>query len=99
MLQYAPYMIALTALHMAACQLDLLNSSTKTCRMTEWFAELSVDLKQILTITKDILELYKIWGGYKEDRALHNILESVPKAKPETPSQQAAANSSSGQNI
>lgn len=100
MLQYPPYMIALTALHMAACQLELINVSSKSC-MTEWFAELSVDLKQILTITKEILKLYEVWGTYKEDRTLHTILDTVPKAKPDVvnTTQQSGQNSSSQPSI
>ena len=93
-------MIALTALHMAACQLELINVSSKSC-MTEWFAELSVDLKQILTITKEILKLYEVWGTYKEDRTLHTILDTVPKAKPDVvnTTQQSGQNSSSQPSI
>lgn len=79
MLQYPPYMIALTALHMAVCQLETL---TLKVDMTKWFAELSVDLRQILQISKDILELYRVWGSYKEDQSLQMILNMVPKAKP-----------------
>jgi len=81
MLQYPPYMIALTALHMAVCQLEKVNVKIAG-GMTEWFAELSVDLKQILAITKEILDLYEVWGKYKEDGSLHSIIEKVPKAKP-----------------
>ena len=97
MLQYPPYMIALTALHMAACELESKNDR----KMTEWFAELSVDLKQILSITKDILKLYEVWGTYKEDRTLHSIIEKVPKAKPgvDSTAQQSSQNSSSQPNI
>ena len=79
MLQYPPYMIALTALHMAVCQLETL---TLKVDMTKWFAELSVDLRQILQISKDILELYRVWGSYKEDQSLQMILNMGPKAKP-----------------
>ena len=69
MLQHPPYLIALTALHMASCQLDR--------DLTSWFAELSVDLNKILDISKDIIRLYEIWNSYKEDDNLANILKKV----------------------
>ena len=70
-LQFPPYLIALTALHMASCQLDR--------DLTSWFAELSVDLNKILEISKEILRLYEIWNLYKEDEALAKILKLVFK--------------------
>ena len=62
-------MIALAALHMAACHIDR--------DLTSWFAELSVDLNKILTISKDILKLYEIWNDYKEDESLAEIFNKV----------------------
>ena len=69
MLLHPPYMIALAALHMAACHIDR--------DLTSWFAELSVDLNKILTISKDILKLYEIWNDYKEDESLAEIFNKV----------------------
>jgi len=91
MLLHPPYMIALAALHMAACHIDR--------DLTSWFAELSVDLNKILTISKDILKLYEIWNDYKEDDSLAEIFNKIPKPKPVDGSQHGTQAGSNSNNI
>jgi len=90
MLQHPPYLIALTALHMASCQLDR--------DLTSWFAELSVDLNKILDISKDIIRLYEIWNSYKEDDNLANILKKIPKPNPTDNTMQHSGQTNQTQN-
>lgn len=91
MLLHPPYMIALAALHMAACHIDR--------DLTSWFAELSVDLNKILTISKDILKLYEIWNDYKEDESLAEIFNKIPKPKQVDASQHGTQAGSNSNNI
>jgi len=85
MLQYPPYMIALTALHMASVNIDR--------DLTSWFAELSVDLIKINQISKELLKLYEVWELFRQDHHQANsvelsmIFKKIPKSKPIEPGQ------------
>lgn len=72
-LLYPPYLIALSALHIACViqQKDL----------KQWFAELSVDMDKILEITRQILHLYDLWKKYDEKKEIAAVLQNMPKPK------------------
>ena len=70
---YPPYLIALTCIHMAA----VVNKKD----VKGWFAELSVDMGKILEITTHVLELYKLWKRYDENKEMPELLEKMPKPK------------------
>ena len=84
MLQYPPYMIALTALHMASVNIDR--------DLTSWFAELSVDLVKIHQISRDLLKLYEVWESVRDEQGgttmmknaeeIAQIFKKIPKPKP-----------------
>ncbi|XP_001625017.2 cyclin-C [Nematostella vectensis] len=70
---YPPYLIALAAIHMA-CVIQQKDSK-------QWFAELSVDMDQIVEITHHILRLYEIWKNFEEKQEIRGILNKAPKPK------------------
>ena len=72
-LLYPPYLIALTAIYMACV------FQKKDC--SQWFAELNVNLDKILEITKEILNLYEMWKGFKEKEEVPKLLAKMPKPK------------------
>jgi len=80
MLQYPPYMIALSALHVASVNIER--------DLTSWFAELSVDLVKIHQISKELLKLYEVWESFRTDQTQNNsvelgqIFKKIPKSKP-----------------
>lgn len=71
-LLYPPYMIALTALHMA-CVINQKESAKN------WFAELAIDMEKIMEISKQIIGLYELWKNYDESKDIKAILQSLPK--------------------
>ena len=73
-LLYPPYMIALGALHMACVV-----TSKEAAR--QWFAELSVDLDQILEITRHLLSLYELWKHFDEKKEVQHLLSRMPKPR------------------
>ncbi|CAG5096770.1 Oidioi.mRNA.OKI2018_I69.XSR.g14771.t1.cds [Oikopleura dioica] len=85
MLQYPPYMIALAALHMSGIQLNYMDRQIHgRPKLSDWFAELSLDLKQLAKITKEILAMYGVWAKFPDDRSMAKLYDSMPKAQPES---------------
>jgi len=85
MLQYPPYMIALAALHMSGIQLNYMERQVHgRPKLSDWFAELSLDLKQLAKITKDILNMYGVWAKFPDDRLMAKLYDSMPKAQSES---------------
>ena len=85
MLQYPPYMIALAALHMSGIQLNYMERQVHgRPKLSDWFAELSLDLKQLAKITKEILNMYGVWAKFPDDRSMAKLYDSMPKAQPES---------------
>lgn len=70
-LLYPPYLVALSAIHMAAV--------VHKKDVKAWFAELSIDMTKIITITTNILDLYKLWKSYDEPKELPELLAKMPK--------------------
>jgi cyclin C len=85
---YPPYLIALAALHMA-CVVH-----QKDCK--QWFAELSVDMGKVLEITQHMLQFYKMWKSYDEQKEIKGILARAPK--PKTSSSRVASSKSRPEN-
>ncbi|CAG0885029.1 unnamed protein product [Darwinula stevensoni] len=83
-LLYPPYMIALGALHMACVV-------TSKEGAKQWFAELSVDLEQVLEITRHLLALYELWKHFDEKKEVQHLLSRMPKPRnqPSRPPSQA----------
>ncbi|CAD5123332.1 DgyrCDS11689 [Dimorphilus gyrociliatus] len=71
-LLYPPYMIALSALHMA-CVINQKEAAKN------WFAELAIDMEKIMEISKQIISLYELWKNYDETKEIKAILQSLPK--------------------
>jgi len=69
---YPPYLIALTCIYMASVLLP--------CDLKQWFAELSVDMKEIAEITSELVDLYDIWGRI-DGSDMEKILQKLPKFK------------------
>jgi len=72
-LMYPPYLIALACIHMAAV--------VHKKDVKGWFAELSVDMGKILEITTQILDLYRLWKRYDENKEMPELIEKMPKPK------------------
>ena len=71
-LLYPPYMIALASIYITA----VLHESEIKRDMCQWFAELNVDLNEIVDIAREILRLYSIWGEYDQTR-IQTILNKL----------------------
>ncbi|KAG0255795.1 hypothetical protein DFQ27_006067 [Actinomortierella ambigua] len=54
--------------------------------MVQWFAELNVDMEEIIEITQEILSLYDIWRDYNEESvpAMITALKTMDAVKPAT---------------
>ncbi|KAL1919666.1 uncharacterized protein VTP21DRAFT_1597 [Calcarisporiella thermophila] len=80
-LLYPPHMIALAAIFMT-CVLDhggeYLGES-KGRDMKQWFADLNVEVEEIMEITQEILTLYEYWSEYKSD-AIPSLLQKLREA-------------------
>lgn len=72
-LLYPPYLVALASIHMAAV--------VHKKDIKAWFAELSVDMGRVLEITTQILDLYKLWKRYDENKEMPDLIEKIPKPK------------------
>ncbi|KAG0046029.1 hypothetical protein BGZ83_008792 [Gryganskiella cystojenkinii] len=56
--------------------------------MVQWFADLNVDIEEIIEITQEILSLYNIWKDYSEE-AVPGMLHALKKGTRPTSPQQA----------
>ncbi|KAG0014772.1 hypothetical protein BGZ81_000268, partial [Podila clonocystis] len=58
--------------------------------MVQWFADLNVDVEEIIEITQEMLSLYDIWKDYNEEAvpAMISALKATKPAEPSTPQQQ-----------
>ncbi|KAF9386740.1 hypothetical protein CPB97_003381 [Podila verticillata] len=58
--------------------------------MVQWFADLNVDVEEIIEITQEMLSLYDIWKNYNEEAvpAMIAALKSTKPVEPSTPQQQ-----------
>ncbi|KAF9323998.1 hypothetical protein BG006_000946 [Podila minutissima] len=58
--------------------------------MVQWFADLNVDVEEIIEITQEMLSLYDIWKDYNEEAvpAMINALKAKKTVEPSTPQQQ-----------
>ncbi|XP_065177949.1 cyclin-C-like [Sycon ciliatum] len=70
---YAPYIIALAALHIA-CVVHGQN-----CQ--QWFSELAVDFQQILEVTRDIMDMYRTWESCSMPQDIPRILQKLKERK------------------
>eukprot|EP01135_Chromosphaera_perkinsii_P010610 Nk52_evm10s2192 gene=Nk52_evmTU10s2192 len=73
-LLYPPYLIALACMYMACVELD-----GEIKDMKQWFAELSVNMEEVLEIVQVILELYGLWEEYEKTKHA-NIPKIIKKA-------------------
>ncbi|KAG0075130.1 hypothetical protein BGZ93_006926 [Podila epicladia] len=58
--------------------------------MVQWFADLNVDVEEIIEITQEMLSLYDIWKDYNEEAvpAMIAALKATKPVEPSTPQQQ-----------
>eukprot|EP00124_Ichthyophonus_hoferi_P000673 Ihof_evm2s27 gene=Ihof_evmTU2s27 len=65
-IQYPPHLIALAALYMTTIiqDYDKRLDNQRKAETKAWFADLNVDLQQILDICKSMFEMYRLWDEY-----------------------------------
>ncbi|KAF9934122.1 hypothetical protein FBU30_003403 [Linnemannia zychae] len=56
--------------------------------MVQWFADLNVDMEEIIEITQEILSLYTIWKDYDEEHVPLMLQALKMPSEPSTPPQQ-----------
>ncbi|KAF9198442.1 hypothetical protein BGZ49_000737 [Haplosporangium sp. Z 27] len=55
--------------------------------MVQWFADLNVEIEEIIEITQEILSLYSIWKDYNEE-GIPAMIQSLKRpSQPSTPQQ------------
>jgi len=73
---HPPYHIALASLHLATIM-----TGKATPAMTNWFAEVSVDMERVLEVSRQILALYNLWKTFDEKKEMMSVLQKMPKPK------------------
>ncbi|KAF8913265.1 hypothetical protein BGZ58_005728, partial [Dissophora ornata] len=58
--------------------------------MVQWFADLNVEIEEIIEITQEMLSLYGIWKDYNEESVPAMILALKRPSRPDTPNQPQA---------
>ncbi|ORX89158.1 cyclin C [Basidiobolus meristosporus CBS 931.73] len=76
-LLYPPHMIALAAIYLMC---SLYPEHVEKRDMRQWFADLQVEIEQIVEITQELITLYEFWSDFKEDKvpAIINKLRTSP---------------------
>eukprot|EP00123_Amoebidium_parasiticum_P002932 comp14216_c1_seq1/m.10192 comp14216_c1_seq1/g.10192 ORF comp14216_c1_seq1/g.10192 comp14216_c1_seq1/m.10192 type:complete len:292 (-) comp14216_c1_seq1:58-933(-) len=83
-LQYPPHVLALSAMYLAtvANDSDGKLNHTKRAEAKTWFAELNVDLEQILVVCRIMFDMYRLWDEYSLS-AVKAILKKIPRPVPQ----------------
>ncbi|KAJ2511946.1 RNA polymerase II holoenzyme cyclin-like subunit [Coemansia sp. RSA 1939] len=62
-LVYPPHVIAVAALFLSRV-VD--QGSMAELEAQQWFADLNVDMTDVLQVVSELIEVYKVWSGYDE---------------------------------
>lgn len=84
-LVHPPHLVALAALHFAAMAMEGSTSVKRSAQVSEWLAQLRVDLGTLETITSEMTRMYALWGAMEATLTSHglpgalaNIFAAVP---------------------
>lgn len=70
-LLYPPHLIALSAIYLTVVlNQESIFAGDHQRDMKQWFADLNVDIHAIIEISQEILSIYDVWSGWKEEKAL-----------------------------